>query len=58
MNCHICAVSIDRFNTVWLPDRAEDSSRVYPICFYCTDLFIACYQKGILSLLQSRELGT
>lgn len=55
--CYICNISIDRFHTVWLPERMENNNRVYPICFDCSDNFIMVYQARLVDFLKRRELG-
>jgi hypothetical protein len=57
MFCHVCNEDIDRFHTVWLPERMAAGHRVYPLCFPCSDDFIRLYQAGFLGYLQGRELG-
>ena len=55
--CHICYSYIDRYHTVWLPERAvTEKNQVYPICFNCSDKFCYVITKGILKYLRLRTI--
>ena len=56
--CHICTTKIDRFHTIWFPERASENI-VYPICFQCCDNICIVFSKtkGLLNFIQKRKLG-
>lgn len=56
-SCYICNTSINRYDTVWLPERMKNNNQVYPICFNCSDNFIKVYQAKLVEFLKKRQLG-
>ena len=57
MKCMICYKGVDRYNSIWFPERSSCNNQVYPLCFDCTDNIILVFGQSALSVILSREIS-
>ena len=53
-NCDVCDVSVDRYTSIIVPDRMDDSPST-TMCFDCADAMTFAFAKNILLVVLRRE---